>query len=162
MTAKGKDQRSPLKVLLVTTMALLMASPALAASVEELQVSIDARQALMKEMRKALGGFVPMLKGDKPWQPAEVQRLAEVLRADSKKILTLFPQGTSSDQRFTMALPVIWQDWSAFEAAAKVQHGAALRLKELAQGRDTTALTKQVEAVMNGCMDCHKKFRLNK
>jgi cytochrome c556 len=143
-------------------LAVLLPVAALAASPEEIQHVLDTRQALMKDMRTALGGFVPMLKGDKPWQPAEVQRLAERLRAESGRMLTLFPEGTSSDKRFTMALPVIWQDWPAFEAAAKVNEGAALRLKELAPGRDVAALTKQVEAVTNACLDCHKAFRLNR
>lgn len=147
---------------LVLALTLFLSGTAMAASPEELQKILDDRQALMKQMRTSLGGFVPMLKGDKPWQPAEVQRLAELLRADSIRMLTLFPEGTSSDRRFTMALPAIWKDWPAFEAAAKVNEGAALQLKEMAPGRDVAALTKQVEAVTNACLDCHKAFRLNR
>jgi cytochrome c556 len=143
-------------------MAVLLPVAAQAASPEEIQQVLDQRQALMKEMRAALGGFVPMLKGDKRWQPAEVQQLAERIRLDSGKMLTMFPEGTSSEQRFTMALPVIWKDWPGFQAAAKANEAAARRLLELAPGRDAAALTQQVEALTNTCLNCHKAYRLNR
>lgn len=147
---------------LALALAVLLPVAALAASPEEIQQVLDDRQALMKGMRTALGGFVPMLKGDKPWQPAEVQRLADRLRAESGKMLTLFPEGTSSEKRFTMALPAIWKDSAAFAAAAKATEAAAVRLKELAPSRDEAALAKQVEVLSNSCIDCHQAFRLQR
>jgi cytochrome c556 len=148
---------------LALALAVLLPVAALAASSpEDFQQVMDDRQALMKGMRTALGGFVPMLKGDKPWQPAEVRRLADRLRADAARMPGLFPVGTSSEQRFTMALPEIWKDAAGFGAAAKATEAAATRLTELAPGRDPAALSAQVEVLTNTCLDCHKAYRLNR
>ena len=147
---------------LLLALAMLLSGTAVAASPEELQKALDDRQALMKDMRAALGGFVPMLKGDKPWAPAEVQRLAGRLREGAARMPTMFPLGTSSDQRFTMALPVIWKDPAGFEATAQAMEKAALRLKDIAPGRDPVALSAQVEVLTNTCLDCHKAYRLNR
>ena len=128
----------------------------------ETQEVLDRRQAMMKEMRSELGSFVPMLKGDKPWEAKAVRGAAERIRADAARIPTLFPDGTSSDKVFTMALPEIWQRGSEFEAAAKTTQAAATRLIELAPGGDKTALSAQVEILTNSCLECHQAFRLRR
>jgi cytochrome c556 len=144
--------------LLVALAALLL----VAAGPVETQRTLDERQALMKDMRSALGEFVPMLKGEKPWEPAAVTRPSERLRAGMQKSLSLYPAGTSSERVFTMALPAIWERWPEFEAAARATESAALRLAELAPSRDAAALTAQVEVLSKACTGCHEMFRLRK
>jgi cytochrome c556 len=143
---------------LVVVAALLL----MAAGPEETQRTLDERQALMKDMRSALGEYVPMLKGERPWEPAAVRRPAERLRAGIIKSLALYPEGTSSERMFTMALPTIWEKWPEFEAAARAGESAALRLTELAPSRDGAALAQQVEALSKTCTDCHQTFRMRR
>jgi cytochrome c556 len=143
-------------LLLPAALLLLAASP------QETQQVLDQRQALMKEMRTALGEFVPMLKGDRPWAPAAVTAIAERLRAGAVRTTELFPEGTSSDLVFTMALPAIWQRRAEFDAAALANAQAAVRVKELAPGRDAAALAAQVEVLANTCTGCHEVFRLRR
>lgn len=128
----------------------------------ETQEVLDRRQAMMKEMRNELGSFVPMLKGDRPWEAKRVRAAAERIRADAARITTLFPAGTSSERVFTMALPAIWERAAEFEAAAKATEAAARRLVELAPSADGPALSAQVEALTNSCLGCHQSFRLRR
>jgi hypothetical protein len=55
-------------------------------------------------------------------RPAQRHPGAAYRKAD--QLGSLFPEVTISEKRFTMALPVIWQDWPAFEAAARVNESA--------------------------------------
>jgi cytochrome c556 len=143
-------------------LAALAALLLLAASPEENQRILDERQALMKDMRSALGELVPMLKGEQAWQPAAVVRIADRLHAGAVRTPALFPAGTFSDTLFTMAVPEIRQRRAEFDAAAQAGAAAATRLKELAPARDAQALARQVEALGNTCTDCHQAFRLKR
>jgi len=128
----------------------------------ETQQVLDERQALMKEMRTALGGFVPMLKGDKPWDKAGVAQLADRIRKDATRMVTMFPEGTDSNKVFSMALPEIWQRREEFDTAARLTGMAAARLTELAGSGDAAALARQVEALSITCTDCHQMFRVRR
>lgn len=128
----------------------------------ETQQVLDERQALMKEMRTALGGFVPMLKGDKPWDKAGVASLADRIRKDAARMIAMFPEGTDSGKVFSMALPEIWQRREEFDAAARLTGMAATRLTELAGSGDSAALAKQVEVLSITCTDCHQAFRVRR
>ena len=140
--------------------AVLLALTAL--SPVETQQVLDTRQALMKEMRSVLGSLVPMIKGDKPWEPAAVAGAAQRIRDDVARLDTLFPVGTDSDKVFTMALPAIWQSRAEFQAAARAAAAAAGRLAELSGSGDPAALTAQVDAISTACTDCHQSFRVRR
>ena len=88
----------------------------------------------------------------------EIAQQGKLLNADLK---TLFPEGTGKGSGLdTDALPVIWEKWSDFQAAAQRFETESAKLAEVAQNGDMTAIAQQVAALgKNACGSCHETFR---
>ncbi|MEA2781896.1 MAG: hypothetical protein QOK29_3440 [Rhodospirillaceae bacterium] len=128
---------------------------------DNVQSTIDTRRALMKEMAgemKAIYAAVDKKSGDM----AEMEKRAEKIQADSAKIPTLFPAGSSLSDRpgKTNAKPDIWANSDTFKNAAANLGSQAGKLAAAAKSGDMAAFSAQFDATgANGCGGCHKQFR---
>lgn len=74
---------------------------------------------------------------------------------------TLFPAGTGEGETKvkSQALPEIWRDRPAFEAAAANYAAAADKLVDLAKANDTEGFKAQLLVVSQACDACHARFK---
>jgi cytochrome c556 len=120
---------------------------------------IAERQESMKARGAALRNIVLMIRGDRPWDPQTALQSATFVNEAAKKTPDLFPEGSGPARADTNALMVIWQDWPAFQSAAKKLEDASARLVQLAQADDRSGLGAQLQEIGNACAACHDKFR---
>lgn len=111
--------------------------------------AIAARSAVMKGMggqMRTLGS----LEGDAMGAAAD-QFVAAF--ADMAK---LFPEGSAEG---TKALPVIWEDFAAFEAVIAKGAAVAAELKVAADAGDQAAFAAAAQKLGPVCGECHGTFR---
>lgn len=122
---------------------------------------IEDRQAFMKQNGKLLGAVVTVVKGEKPFDAAEVQAALEAFNehAQSLDVAAAFPEGSTEGE--TRASPKIWGDMAGFQAEVGAFKAAAAAAVEAAP-QDVDALRAQVGAIGEICESCHSTFRLPK
>jgi cytochrome c556 len=131
------------------------------AHADDIQSSIDARRALMKDngaKMKAMGAVVAAKSGDM----AAMEQLALGLQANAAKIPGFFPPGSSLADLpgKTNAKPEIWANFDDFKAAAANLGTQAGKLADAAKSGDMAAFAAQFELTgSSGCGGCHTKFR---
>ena len=134
------------------------------AAASDVQSTIDARRALMKDngaKMKAMGAAIEAKSADM----AAMQQLALALQANAAKIPDLFPPGSSARDLpgATNAKPDIWTSFDAFKAAAASLSTEAGKLADAAKRGDMAAFAAQYDVTgENGCGGCHTKFRQKK
>lgn len=119
------------------------------------------RQALMKERGKIVGGLSKVVKGEQPFDAAEVLAALQALQANAEKfdVEALFPAG--SDSGDTTASPKIWKDMAGFKAAED-KYLADVKAVNAAAPADVDALKAQLGKLGGDCGACHKAFRVKK
>jgi len=131
------------------------------ASADDMQATVDARQALMKDngaKMKAMGAVIEAKSGDM----AAMQQLAAGLQANAMKIPDLFPKGTSLADMpgKAYAKPEIWDSFDDFKAAAANLATEAGKLADAAKSGDMAAFAAQYDITgEKGCGGCHTRFR---
>ena len=104
---------------------------------------IAQRKALMSLQGGATLGMVAALKnGD----TATIAKLARYLGRSAKVIPTFFEKGTGPEAGKTDALPVIWEKWDEFKAAAATLQTESDKLEEIAKSGDQKAIAAQFDA----------------
>ena len=137
-----------------------LASPAQA--VDEPENAIKYRQSVMKAMDGHIGAIVGVVKGEVSYVD-HVAAHARGINEMSKLLPGIFPKGTSQfESANTRALPAIWDDFSKFEAAAKVLEVESAKLVEVAASGDLGAIGGQLQNLGKACGDCHNLFRQKK
>lgn len=129
---------------------------------DDLQATVDARRALMKEIGGNVKAIADALDA-KSTDTAAMAQHAETIQADAAKIPDLFPAGTSADEMpgKTHAKPDIWQHMDTFKADAATLGTEAGKLADAAKSGDTTAVAAALDSTgKNACGACHKQFRL--
>lgn len=82
----------------------------------------------------------------------------QIVNDASKLMLDLFPEG--SNEPPSRALPVVWEKWSDFEAAANRLTELSAKFVEVAQAGDPQAtLAAFGQMGKEGCGGCHETFR---
>ena len=123
---------------------------------------IADRQALMKDMGRAVGSVAKIAKGEQPFDAAAVKAAFATMAADAKKLDadTLFPEGTQTGGD-TEASPKIWEDRPGFKTLiAKYQTDTAAAVAEDPQ--DLAAFQAQFRTVTANCGSCHQNYRVKK
>ena len=122
---------------------------------------IADREALMKSFGQALGQVVPVAKGEKPFDAAEVQAALATLneRVQKLDVAVLFPPGSTSDK--SAALPKIWEDWAVFQGKAD-KLKTAVAAVAAAPPADVAALQAALGTIGSNCGGCHETFRAKK
>lgn len=122
---------------------------------------IADRQALMKANGRAAAALSVFVKGEKPYDAAEVLAQLTILSEDAQRldVATMFPAG--SDTGDTTASPKIWEDTAGFQANIdKFRADTAAALAAAPQ--DVDALKAQFGAIGQNCASCHETFRVRK
>jgi cytochrome c556 len=141
---------------------LLLGLASQAQAVDEPENVIKYRQSVMKAMSGHTGAIAGVVKGEVSYVD-HVAAHARGVNAMSKLIVGLFPKGTSQmDSAKTRALPEIWDDFSKFEAAAKVLETQSAKMIEVAESGDVAAIGGQLQNMGKACGGCHKPFRQEK
>jgi len=146
--------------LLMRTLILAIAALALTGS-SAFADPIADRKAIMKERGRLVGTVAPMVKGEKPFDAAVAMTALKGLSENAEKfdVDVLFPAGSETGD--TAALPAIWQDMTAFKAAAE-KFRVAAAAAVAANPQDLEAFKTQFNAVTTNCGSCHEKFRMKK
>ncbi|MBS9719853.1 cytochrome c [Tianweitania sp. BSSL-BM11] len=123
---------------------------------------IADRQALMKDMGKAVGSVAKIAKGEQPFDAATVKTALETLATDAQKLDAdkLFPEGTETGGD-TEASPKIWEDRDGFkEQIAKYQADTAAAVK--ADPQDLESFQMAFKSITANCGACHQTYRVKK
>jgi cytochrome c556 len=141
-------------VMIVTT--LLLGVGAVAAQ----QDQVKHAQAVMKANGKNAGILAAMVKGEKPYDQAQVDAAFAQLEDTAKKLPTLFPasiKGLKPEGDYYSSSKV-WEDKAGFDAHiasfGKVVTEAKAKIKDL----DT--LKASFPAVGKECGGCHETYRV--
>ena len=137
----------------VVLLSLLFFGSSVSADSEGL---IKYRKNVMKSTRSHMGAIADILKNRLPLQ-AHFADHAKSIYQNSKMTLSMFPKG--SDLGDTKAKPLIWKNWSKFEAATKAFVRESAKLVKVAESGDMKAFAKQVRATGKTCGGCHKHFK---
>jgi cytochrome c556 len=136
--------------------ALTLMAPADPTSAATPAEMIAQRQAVMElQGATAIGIVVAMKAGD----TARIAKLAVPLARSAGVLPSLFEKGTGSEAGKTAALPVIWEKWDDFKAAAATLESASAKLAEAAKAGDQAAVTAQFGVLAKACDGCHDTFR---
>jgi len=120
---------------------------------------VKERMELMKANGKAMKALSAMVKGESPYNAAEVKMLATSIQSNSSQVPKLFPEG--SLQPPTEALPTIWQDWPKFESLTRQLGETSGAVADAADGGLGTVVPAFV-GLAKTCNACHTDFRKKK
>ena len=119
--------------------------------------AIAARQACMKANVTAMGTFVPIIKGEKPYDAAAVQAALGGQEKACANWAEFWPADAMTSKTLkTRALESVWKDTKGFEAAGGVYYTAFTALKAT---KDEAGFKAAFPALGAGCGGCHEKFR---
>ena len=124
--------------------------------------AIKTRQDAMKAQGGAMRTLTPIVRGEQPWNQQAAVQAATTIHNTSIAIPSVFPQGSGPDAGKTDALPMIWQNWSDFQAKAKALETESTKLLQLAQAGDEAGFKAQFPAVGRSCGGCHETYRVKK
>ena len=155
----GEEHQTMTRALLkATVMAGLVMGLASAAWADTAADAIAQRQAGYKAIGAATGDIKKAMEagGDL----TAVAAKAEVVSAFAKRIPALFPAGSGTESGVkTRALPAIWQNRAAFDAAAAGLGTAAGAQLAAAQANNEAAFRAGMAAIGQACGACHTPFR---
>ena len=117
---------------------------------------VEQRQALMKEMgaqSRTLGG---MLRGQAPFDAAQVQAGLKVFAENAQKAGPLFTEDTKGAEK-TAALPALWDSKVQFDSIlAKFGQDAQAAMASI---KDEATMKAELPKVLQNCGTCHQTFR---
>jgi cytochrome c556 len=117
---------------------------------------INKRQTLMKKSGAAAKTGSEMIKGERPFDLAQVQQIYEAFAEDAKQMPTLFPDCSKTGNK-TTAAPVIWQRMDDFKAAI-VKFADDIKAAQ-ANTKDLDGLKANFQIIGKSCGGCHQTFR---
>lgn len=123
--------------------------------------ALSDRKANMKERGHIVGSLSKVVKGETPFDAAQVLASLQALEANAAKtdIDALFPAG--SDTGDTSASPKIWEDLAGFKATEE-KYEAAVKAAVAAPPADVDALKAQIQTIGGNCAACHQAYRVKK
>jgi len=124
------------------------------------QDPVTTREDLMKANNKHAIAVVRMMRGQAPFDAAEVDAAFAQWADTAQKLPSLFPDNskTGGDNR---ASPKIWLIKKDFDAKAAAFAKAVAENRDRGKG-SLEGLRAAIPAVGKACDDCHKDYRLGK
>lgn len=120
---------------------------------------VSKRQALFKQLNRAMEPIGLVANGRKPATAPELQAMVQDLEQISTKPWVYFtPDGNYPPSRATVA---VWSDAAAFKQAQDNYLATVQTLKAAAASGGKDELQKAVDGVVDSCKACHKQFRLD-
>ena len=143
-------------LLAATVLGLsLTAGVASAGAVDD---AIKARKACMKANGAAMGAFVPMMQGAKPFDAAAVAAaVASIEAACAGWDGWWAPETAKGEAEKTKAKAEIWSDAAGFKAASAAYSAGLAGVKGAA---DEAAFKTAFGAFGGSCKSCHETYRL--
>ncbi len=119
--------------------------------------SIKARQACMKANAKSIGVFVPVLKGEKPYDAAVVQSTLADMEAACGEWKDFWPADSQTSATLKhQSADAVWTDPKGLEEAIGTYKVAFSALKAT---KDEAGFKSAFPALGKACGGCHTKFR---
>lgn len=117
---------------------------------------IKARQSAFKAMSDAAKPTIAMMKGERPYEQAAVDKALATMAEKAAVLRDMFPDDSKTGEK-TEALPAIWENKEEFV-------GRFDKLAEAAKAgqasiTDEFVFMDQWPKVMGNCSGCHKKYR---
>jgi len=124
------------------------------------QDPVKTREDLMKKNNDHAKAVVQMMRGQAPFDAAEVEAAFAQWADTAQKLPSLFPDNskTGGDNR---ASPKIWLNKKDFEAKAAAFAKSVAETREKAKS-SLDGLKAAISVVGKTCDDCHKEYRLSK
>jgi cytochrome c556 len=119
--------------------------------------AIKGRQACMKANGAAMGTFVPIMKGEKPFDAAAVKAATDAIDAACANLASQWGADTQKGETVeTWAKPEIWTDNATFKAAEAAYDKSVLAIKATT---DDASFKTAFAEFGGSCKGCHEKFR---
>jgi cytochrome c556 len=128
-----------------------------AAAAQSCQDIIDKRQTLMKKSGAAAKIGTEMIKGERPFDMAQVQQIYAAFTEDATQMPTLFPDCSKTGNK-TTAAPAIWQKMDDFKAAI-AKFAADIKAAQDST-KDVDTLKANFTTIGKNCSSCHQTFRV--
>lgn len=138
------------KTLVICTLALI--ADGVLAGDKEL---VDYRQNVMHVIGGHMGAIVAIVKGEVPYND-DLAYHADALAAAAPLAVPVFKQQAMTDK--SHALPAIWEDWDAFESAAKTLEETSTAFAAAVAGGDRGAIGGALGKLGDSCKSCHDDF----
>ncbi len=138
----------------VSLLALPVAAHAQFAKVED---AVKYRQSALSLTGTHFGRIGAVVKGERPYDKAAVERDAALVETLSRLPFTAFPAG--SDLANSKARPEIWKEQDKFNAAAEKFQSEATKLSAAAKSGNLDTIKTAFGAVGQSCKACHDDFR---
>lgn len=136
--------------------SFLTATSAIAGPLDDI---VTARQACMKANGKAMGTFVPIVKGG-PYDAAAVQTAIASMEAACAGWASWWGEEAKTGETVvSRAKPEVWTDKATFDAAGMAYYNAVQALKATT---DEAGFKAAFGAVGGSCQGCHEKFQAPK
>ena len=127
-----------------------------AASAQSCQDVIDKRQTLMKKSGAAAKIGTEMIKGERPFDLAQVREIYASFTEDATQMPTLFPDCSKTGHK-TTAAPAIWEKTDDFKAAI-AKFAADIKAAQDST-KDIDTLKAGFQTIGRNCSGCHQTFR---
>ncbi len=128
-----------------------------AASAQSCQDIIDKRQTLMKKSGAEAKIGTEMIKGERPFDLAQVREIYAAFTEDATQMPTLFPDCSKTGHK-TTAAPAIWQKMDDFKAAI-AKFAADIKAAQ-DNTKDLGSLKANFQIIGKNCSNCHQSFRV--
>jgi cytochrome c556 len=142
------------KLLVVFAVLMLGVTAAAAQSCQDV---IDKRQTLMKKSGAAAKIGTEMIKGERPFDMAQVREIYAAFTEDATQMPTLFPDCSKTGHK-TTAAPAIWQKTDDFKAAI-AKFAADIKAAQDST-KDVDTLKANFQTIGKNCSNCHQTFRV--
>lgn len=148
------------KKLLATGLAVLTlgAAPMALSHLVKDEAMQSYRQSYFTLIAMNFGPMTAMVKGDMPWDDAQMLAFAEDFAAIANvDVARAF--GPGSDKGMTRAKPEIWENTDDFLAKYADLQSAADALLEAAQSGDRAAIGGAIKDTGGTCKACHDEYK---
>jgi cytochrome c556 len=119
---------------------------------------VKQRQSAMALIGWYFGPIGSMMRGERPFDAAVVQRNAGYLEVLSKMPPEGFQPSTKDEK--TRARPEVWTDKPKFDKAMENMQAELAKFNQVAKSGDQGAIKTQFGAVGKSCANCHDDFRV--
>lgn len=119
--------------------------------------AIKYRKAALTVMGSHFGRLAPVVKGERPFNAAEVAANVAIVEQMSKLPWVAFGPGT--DKGETAALPEVWSNEAKFKSATESMQKAVATLADAAKAGNLDQVKAAFGETGKTCKGCHDDFR---
>lgn len=119
---------------------------------------VKQRQSAMALMGWYFAPIGAMMRGDRPFDAAIVQRNTAYLEVLAKMPMEGFDPATKDQKSATK--PEAWAEMDKFRKGMELSQGEIAKLAQVAKGGDQAAIRVQFGATGKTCAGCHDAYRV--